>query len=325
MWDPYKGRLSANNFPLIDAVKAVMGAAVPTITLSTTSLSFTPSVPDSQILSYGVAGSSLTGSINISIGGTNPTHFQISTSSGSGWGSSLTLTPSGGSVNRTVYVRSIRTTEGTSTATLSHTSTDATTRTVSLSTTATTRTIFVQTQNGGASFTSATFRSIVPAIATAQQYRVYGTGVTSITLSLIDAGATDFQLSLNGVSWSSSVTISNPGLYSYPYVRFNRPTVGSATARIQHTAIGASTVYVSLSGFATLDCGVYQLYLNRGDGQIFPYRISSDTTLYVLPRNPDSTEIYWSGFNEAAVDSGLIQLIRLPDGKVINYKVKHQP
>jgi hypothetical protein len=296
----------------------------PMITLSASSLTFSPTVPEtSAVQSYTVTGSYLMGSINISMSGNN---FQISTNSGSGWTNTLTLTQSGGNVSRMVYVRSIRIVAGTSIDTLRHTSTGATTRTLGLSTTATVRTIFVQTIFGGV-FTSATFRTIIPAISNFQQYRVWGTGLTGqlITVSVIDPDSVNFQLSLDGVSWSRTVT-DDPSLFQpYILVRFNRSTVGSATARIRHTATGAPTVYVGLTGLATPDCSVYQLYLNRGDGQIYDYRISSDTTLYVLPRNPDSTEIYWSGFKEASVDSGLIQLIRLPDGKVVNYRVTHKP
>lgn len=78
---------------------------------------------------YQVRGSSLTDNITIN----SPTGYQISQTTGSGFGSSITLTPSGGSVPwTTIYTRMNSTTLGTNTGDISHTSSGAATKNVSL-------------------------------------------------------------------------------------------------------------------------------------------------------------------------------------------------
>jgi len=91
----------------------------PTIIITGTPLSpfsSEPGTPSAE-KSYTVAGSNLTGSIQI----TAPANFQISKTSGSSFGSSLALPPSGGSVvATTIYVRFNRATAGTSTGNYQH-------------------------------------------------------------------------------------------------------------------------------------------------------------------------------------------------------------
>jgi hypothetical protein len=75
----------------------------PTLSVNPTSLSFgnvpvgTSSIPQS----YTITGSNLTSNVVINA----PSGFEVSTSSGGPYGSSLTLSPSGGSISATVYVR----------------------------------------------------------------------------------------------------------------------------------------------------------------------------------------------------------------------------
>ncbi len=107
----------------------------PTITITGTPLSSFSSEPGtpSAEQSYTVSGSNLTDDITINA----PTDFEISTTSGSGFGSSLGLTQSGGSVPATdIYVRFNRATEGTSSGDVTHTSSGATTQNVAVSGTA---------------------------------------------------------------------------------------------------------------------------------------------------------------------------------------------
>ena len=73
--------------------------------------------------SYTVSGSDLTDDIVI----TAPADFQISTTSGSGFGSTITLTQSGGTVpSITIYVRFLRATAGTFSGNITHVSSGAT-------------------------------------------------------------------------------------------------------------------------------------------------------------------------------------------------------
>ena len=107
--------------------------ATPVITPSPTSLSgFTyveGSGPSSE-QTFTVTGTDLTANITV----TAPTNYEVSLSSGSGFGTSVTVTQSGGSANDTVYVRlksglSANTYNGEN---ISLTSTGATTKTVTL-------------------------------------------------------------------------------------------------------------------------------------------------------------------------------------------------
>ncbi|MBN1538152.1 MAG: DNRLRE domain-containing protein, partial [Anaerolineales bacterium] len=100
--------------------------AAPRIKFSGTLSEFTssPGVYSAE-QSYLVSGSNLTHDITI----TAPADFEISTTSGSGFGSTLTLTQSGGVVASTpIYVRFYRADAGTSTGNISHESIDATTK-----------------------------------------------------------------------------------------------------------------------------------------------------------------------------------------------------
>ena len=94
------------------------------MTGSLSAFSSQPGTPSAQ-QSYTVSGSNLTAGILI----TAPADFQISTTSGSGWTSSLTLPQTGGTVASTpIYVRFNRATEGTSSGNIVHSSAGATTR-----------------------------------------------------------------------------------------------------------------------------------------------------------------------------------------------------
>ena len=113
-------------------VQYSVSTTAPTITISGTPLTQFSSDPGTPSAgqSYLVSGSNLTGDIAI----TAPSDFEISTTSGSGFGSGLTLPQSGGSVAATtIYVRFNRATAGTSTGDIAHTSSGATTQNVAVS------------------------------------------------------------------------------------------------------------------------------------------------------------------------------------------------
>ncbi len=106
------------------------GAVGPTITVSGDPLdpfSSAPGVPSAE-QSYTVTGSELTADILVAA----PEGFEVSATSGSGFGATATLPPVGG----TVYVRFNRATPGTSAGDIAHSSAGATARTVAVSGTA---------------------------------------------------------------------------------------------------------------------------------------------------------------------------------------------
>lgn len=125
---------TGNSIYLDDIVLSDYTASTPTITVTQTSLSgFTyvqGSGPSSE-QTFKLSGSNLTNDISVSA----PTNYEISKTSGSGWASSLTFTQSGGNVTeQTVYVRlKAGLSEGSyNNETINISSTDATSKTVTL-------------------------------------------------------------------------------------------------------------------------------------------------------------------------------------------------
>jgi M6 family metalloprotease-like protein len=108
-----------------------MGGASAAIVVSESSLDFEKVYSGyySRPQSYTVTGSGLSSDITV----TAPTGIEVTTTCGSGYGSSVILTQSGGTVNATVYARY---TGGTVSGNITHASTGATTQNVSISETA---------------------------------------------------------------------------------------------------------------------------------------------------------------------------------------------
>jgi len=108
------------------------GGSTPTITLSSGDLSAFSTTYGiaSAAQSFTVAGSDLTANITV----TAPSGYNVSLSSGSGYGSSVSLTPSGGTVSETtVYVRLTGAATGAFSGNVSATSTDAAEKTKAVS------------------------------------------------------------------------------------------------------------------------------------------------------------------------------------------------
>jgi hypothetical protein len=162
-----------------------------------------PGTPSAE-QSYTVSGAGLTNNIQI----TAPTDFQISTTSGSGFGSSLTLTQTGGSVLATpIYVRFNRASAGTSSGNITHTSTGATEQDVAVSGTA--ATVFV---DGAFSSNTALPNS------------------SSINITHTTGTATD-RLMLVGVSWNCGSTDRTISSATFT------PSGGSATSLANVTTV----------------------------------------------------------------------------------------
>jgi PKD repeat protein len=127
-----------NNFALTGSTSNwVSGAPVtppvasPTISTSGSLSAFTAcSGIASTQQSFSVSGTDLSANLVV----TAPTGFEVSTSSGSGYGSSVSLTPSSGTVSSTtIYVRLTNSASGTPSGNVACTSTSATTQNVSAS------------------------------------------------------------------------------------------------------------------------------------------------------------------------------------------------
>jgi len=106
-------------------------APFPKITVDKSSLAFgnVDVGANTTELSYSVSATNLTADITI----TAPSGFEISTTSGSGFGSTLNISPTGGVISATtIYVRFAPTTNGYQSGTISHTSTDATSQNITV-------------------------------------------------------------------------------------------------------------------------------------------------------------------------------------------------
>lgn len=120
---------TAANRPKLSITYDVPTAATIAIAGSTAAFSSTPGAGSSE-QRYTVYGDSLTEAVVV----TAPTGFQVSTTSGSGFGSTLTLPPSGTALAKTtIYVRQYSATAGDFSGNITHTSSGATTQNVAVS------------------------------------------------------------------------------------------------------------------------------------------------------------------------------------------------
>ena len=167
---------------------AVTGSSVPTITTTGTLASFSAAIGmNSAQQSYSVSGLRLTDAIVI----TPPADFFVSTTSGSGYVSTLSLTTTAGVVSSTtIYVIFNRSTAGTSSGNIAHTASGATAQNVAVSGTANPPTI-----NAMSSMTA--FSSLINVPSAEQTYTVAGGYLTGdITVT----APTGYQISITSGS-----------------------------------------------------------------------------------------------------------------------------
>jgi VCBS repeat-containing protein len=221
---------------------AVTGSSVPAITATSSMTAFSATTGMySAEKTYTVSGVNLTGNIAIAA----PADFEISTTSGSEFGSSLSLTQSAGVVGTTtIYVRFLRTVAGTSNGNINHDSTGAIQKTVAVSGTATDPTITVTSSMSA-------FHQTVGSPSPEQTYTISGSylkGDVTVT------APTDFEISkTTGTGWASTLTFSPTSgtlATTTVYVRLNRSTLGSSSGNISHTSTDATTRNVAVSGTA---------------------------------------------------------------------------
>jgi hypothetical protein len=236
------GIADSNTFPLQVTVTA---STLPTIITTGTLTPFasSPGVASAE-QTYTVSGVSLTANLVV----TAPADFQVSTTSGSGFGTTVSLTPiSGTVVTTTVYVRFNRATTGTSSGNIANTSSGATTQNVAVTGTATAIVPTITIAGTLTPFTSS------PGVASAEQtYTVSG---VNLTANLVVTAPADFQVSAtSGSGFASTVTltpISGTVVTTTVYVRFNRATTGTSSGNIANTSTGATTQNVAVSGTAS--------------------------------------------------------------------------
>lgn len=232
------------------AVSGTTGNPSPVIITSVSALNaFTTTVgtPSSSV-GFTVSGNDLVSNLIVSA----PSQFEVSLSSGSGFGSSVSFSPSNGKVNnQTVYVRYNPSAAGSHNGNVTCTSTSATTQNVAVSGNSTGSPI--PTIVTSVSSLSA-FSTTVGTASSVQNFTVSGSDLSS---NLVVTAPSQFEVSLNSNSgFGSSVSFSpNSGVVSNGtvYVRYNPSASGSHNGNIACTSTGATTKNVAVTGNASVN------------------------------------------------------------------------
>jgi len=268
----------------------------PTLAVSPSSLSFGSVVVNtySSPQSYTLTGSNLTGNVTV----TAPSRYEVSLSSSSGYSSSLSITPSSGSVNRTIYVRFNPNANGTASGNVSNASTGATTRNVAVSGNGVTPTLAV-------SPSSLSFGNVVVnTYSSPQSYALTGSNLTgNVTVTAPDKYQVSFS-SGSGYGSSLSITPSSGNVSQTIYVRFNPIAPGTVPGNVSNASTGVMTSNVAVSG-----TGVAQLLTISPTSQnvastpgSFPISVSSNISWTVTSSHPWLTYSPSNGSNNATIN-----------------------
>ncbi len=189
---------------------------------------------------YTVSGTLLTANIDL----TAPTDYQISTTSGSGFGSTLSLTPSSGTVaTTTIYVRFQPTSQGTIAGNITHVSAGATTKNAAVTGTGVIPVITVGTVTAFAD-------QVTNTVSAQKTYNVSGVYLESnITITppsgfLISTTSGSGYASTPIVLTPSSGTVASTPIY----VVFAPTATTSYAGDITHTGTNAVTKNTAVSG-----------------------------------------------------------------------------
>jgi pectin methylesterase-like acyl-CoA thioesterase len=229
----------------------VNGSAVlpPSIIVAPTSLAaYTQTVgTPSAVQTYTLTGSSLVSDVTI----TAPAGFEISTNGGTTWtvaATPVTLTQTGGNIAATtISVRMNAAAAGPFSGNIIHISTGLTTVNVPVNGVAVLPPTVVVSSN-----TLPAFTQTIGAPGATQNYSVSGQNLTgNITVT----APANYQVSLDGITWNTSVTIapSSGIVASTPIsVRLNASGPGSFGGNITNASAGATTRNVAISGTAVV-------------------------------------------------------------------------
>ncbi|MGD0591292.1 MAG: BACON domain-containing carbohydrate-binding protein [Bacteroidota bacterium] len=241
----------------------------PAITVNPTSLSFGSVIVNttSSQQTYTVTGANLSpASGNITI--TAPSGFQISTTSGSGFASSITVAYNGGALaSTTVYVRFTPTAITSYSGNITTSGGGATTQNVAVSGTG------IQAPSLSTSPTSIGFGNVVINTSSDNGFTLFGSGLSPTNAAVTITAPSGFQVSTtsgSGFAPSLTVTAQNGGInVQGVYVRFTPTAVQSYSGNITISGGGATTnVGVSGSGIAvpTISLNPASLCVDYGSG-----------------------------------------------------------
>lgn len=235
-----------------------IASGTPIIRLLNTSLSFGDVYLGhvSEVQQYDISGLNLTDDIAINV----PYGFQISTSIGSGFGNSITLTQVAGIVSETtIYVRFVPTAQRAYNENVTHVSSGATQKNIAVTGNG------IVPPNILTSVQSLNFADVYVNNQSAEKtYNISASGLLEdLTISAPDGfaiantsggdfGATLTYTPVNGVVSTSAV-----------FVKFLPNTVDSYIAEIEHASTGATTKFVTLTGTSL---ATYSITFNVSDG-----------------------------------------------------------
>lgn len=200
-----------------------------------------PATPSSQ-QSYTVSGQRLIGNVTINA----PAEFQVSTTSGSGFGASVTLTPSAGTLaTTTIYVRFNPSGAAGANGFITHDTSGAVDSPVNVvGTVSTNPAIFVAPN---------TMTLTAPQLGVSSPEGSYVLEGYNLSANVSVTAPSDFEVSLtSGSGFSAGVTVPHSGGIVSPttiYVRYVPTTLGAA-GNISNVS-GASSVNVALTGSVT--------------------------------------------------------------------------
>jgi CSLREA domain-containing protein len=234
----YKANDGANDSNTA-TVSITVTAATPVITISGAVGAFADTVAGyaSGEQSYTVSGVNLTSNIVV----TAPTDFQISTTSGTNFGSTVSIAPVSETVSATtIYVRFAPAATGLKSGNITHASTNAATQNVAVSGTGTTGITapasyaFADTPIGSAAQTSITITNS-------------GTATINLTTPFSITGANANQFTVGN---PVSATLTPGGTTTVP-VTFTPTATGAKSATLNFTSGNGGTATVNLTGTGT--------------------------------------------------------------------------
>lgn len=251
----------------------------PYINLSTNYLSgfsYNFGAGPSTYQSFTVSGGNLEANVVLTVS----SKFEISTSSGSGYSSSVTLTPSGSTLNNTtVYVRmKLGLGVGTHLQNIEANSTHAATQLLTCTGTVNpTATIYnSRSLLPGFIYTSGTGSSGI------QTFEVKGTNLAG---NITATAPTNFQVSLNGSTWGSSVTLTQSGGTVNPTTVYVRMSSGLAIA-----TYGPSALILTSTDAITKSVACSGRVVSSGSPTIMSSTISMNGYGYQAAAGGPSTE-----------------------------------
>lgn len=277
-------------------VNGSVTSGTPIISVNPTSLSgFTTSQGTaSASQSFTVDGSNLTANVIV----TAPADYEVSLTSGSGYGTSVTITQSGGTIpTTTVYVR-IRASAlaGSPSGNVTVTSAGATTQNVAVS----------GTVNASPSITvnPVTLSGFTTTQGTPSASQSFNASGSTLTTDITVTAPANYEVSLDNTTFSSTVTLTQSGgtVASTPvYVRLKaNAAAGSPSGNVTLTSTGATTQNVAVSG--TVAPGTPVAFTA---GNLTIYRVGTGATALTSA----ATQVY---IDEYTPSGTLVQSVRLP-------------